>query len=144
MKFAISILAAFTFGVSTTPAVGSIPNTYLVLFEHGSATISSTTIFQASLDAAVTEAKEALSRTDDIVVYVSGYADTSGPEDFNMQLSKRRAEAVANALIVAGIGREHLEISWHGESELPVPTPDGVREQANRSVLVSVWGKPLP
>jgi outer membrane protein OmpA-like peptidoglycan-associated protein len=142
VKFAISLLAAFAFGVSATPAVSSIPNTYFVLFEYGSAAL--TADFEASLDAVVAEAKEALSHAEDIVVHVRGYADTSGPADFNMKLSKRRAEAVADALIAAGIGRAHLEISWHGESDLPVPTPDGVREQANRSVLVSVWGRSLP
>ena len=127
------------FCVVATQAVGSIPITYFALFDYGSAELTETG--RASVKDVVTEAKEALSQTDAIVIYVSGYADRAGPEDFNMGLSKRRAEAIANALMAAGMERKYLEVSWHGEHELPIATPDGVREQANRSVLLSVWGK---
>jgi OmpA-OmpF porin, OOP family len=127
--------------LAASPAVGDIPNRWVVLFDHGSAKL--TEAFQATVvvNAVASEAKEALSHTDAIVVYVSGYADRSGPADFNMHLSRRRAEAVADALVAAGIARKYLEVSWHGEEELPVPTPDGVREQANRVVLMSIWGR---
>jgi outer membrane protein OmpA-like peptidoglycan-associated protein len=37
-----------------------------------------------------------------------------------------------------GVDREAISIVARGESEPAVPTPDGVRKQANRRVLVRV------
>jgi outer membrane protein OmpA-like peptidoglycan-associated protein len=124
----------------TTSAIGSIPKDYAALFEHGSATLTPAAL--VNVESAAAEAREALSHTDAIVIYVTGWADTSGSEEFNMRLSQRRAEAIARALMAAGIPKRNLEISWRGETELPVPTEDGVREQANRVVHFSIWGRP--
>jgi len=135
----ILILAVFSICAAARSAISSRPTDYIALFEHGSASLTPAAL--DNVEAAAAEAREALSHTDAIVIYVTGWADTSGPEAFNMRLSQRRAEAVARALIAAGIEREHLDISWHGEFELPVSTQDGVKEQANRVVHFAVWGK---
>ena len=129
-----------------SPAVGSPPNAYLVVFEWGSAGITSdrhnyTADNFATLNEVAKETKRRLSETDAIVVYIEGYADTSGPEAFNMQLSRRRAEAVADALVTLGVERRYLDITWYGESRLAVDTDDGIREQANRTVHIYFAGE---
>jgi len=53
----------------------------------------------------------------DVKVRVSGYADPRGSEELNDELSKRRAEAVAAALIQGGIPRDQLIVEAHGKSE---------------------------
>jgi outer membrane protein OmpA-like peptidoglycan-associated protein len=50
-------------------------------------------------------------------VRVEGHTDASGPEDFNMKLSQRRAEAVRDYLIDKGIAAERLEAVGYGESQ---------------------------
>lgn len=67
---------------------------------------------------------------------VVGHADRSGPADYNVGLSQRRAENVANALQGRGISRDRLNVEWRGESEPRVPTDDGVREPENRRVII--------
>ncbi|MGF1476649.1 MAG: OmpA family protein [Geminicoccaceae bacterium] len=71
-------------------------------------------------------------------VTVVGHADTSGPAEYNLDLSRRRAEAVAAALRAEGINATVIETQAEGETNLAVQTEDGVREPANRRVVVEV------
>lgn len=70
-------------------------------------------------------------------IVVAGHADRSGPEDYNMKLSERRARAVAAVLVARGIPADILDIQWFGETRPRVPTPDGVREPENRRVEIT-------
>ena len=69
-------------------------------------------------------------------ISATGHADRSGSEDYNMALSLRRADAVREALIAGGIDPNTITVAGRGESEPAVPTPDGVKEQANRRVEI--------
>jgi OOP family OmpA-OmpF porin len=71
-------------------------------------------------------------------VNLVGHADTSGPQDYNMGLSIRRANTVRDALIAGGIQPERIFATGKGETEPAVPTGDGVRNQANRRVEVTL------
>ncbi|WP_067556419.1 OmpA family protein [Oceanibaculum pacificum] len=75
-------------------------------------------------------------RNQNLPIGVIGHADASGPNDYNMRLSIRRAESVRDALVADGIAASRITTSGQGESDLAVPTPDGVREQANRRVVI--------
>src|SRR6266852_5118907 len=69
---------------------------------------------------------------------VIGRADASGPEDYNYGLSECRARSVADALrargLPAGIDIRTIPL---GKTDLIVPTADGVRDPANRVVMVA-------
>jgi len=69
---------------------------------------------------------------------VIGRADASGPEDYNYGLSECRARTVADALkargLPAGIDIRTIPL---GKTDLVVPTADGVRDPANRVVMVA-------
>jgi OOP family OmpA-OmpF porin len=71
-------------------------------------------------------------------VELVGKADRSGTDQYNQRLSERRARAVQDALIQAGVPRDRLTARAVGEREPPVPTPDGVREPRNRVVEVGI------
>jgi outer membrane protein OmpA-like peptidoglycan-associated protein len=71
-------------------------------------------------------------------IEVVGYADSAGPAELNERLSQRRAEAVADALAAEGLPRESINVQWHGEEQLPVPTGDEVHEPDNRRVSISM------
>jgi len=52
----------------------------------------------------------------DLQLLVEGHTDWIAPEAYNMSLSVRRAEAVANYLESKGIARERLTVMGYGES----------------------------
>jgi OOP family OmpA-OmpF porin len=79
------------------------------------------------------------SRSDQGVrIVLVGKADRSGTDDYNMALSKKRADTVRAFLERAGVPAARIQESWVGEREPPVPTPDGVREPRNRVVEINL------
>ena len=71
-------------------------------------------------------------------ISVFGYTDTAGSAQYNLELSKRRAQAVAGALTARGIAGNRIIASGFGETRLRVPTPDGVPEAQNRRAEIEV------
>lgn len=69
---------------------------------------------------------------------VSGYADRSGPDSYNMGLSQRRADVVRSFLTGQGVPDANITTHAFGESNPRVPTADGVRELQNRRVEITV------
>jgi len=71
-------------------------------------------------------------------VQVTGYTDTLGSSEDNDALSQKRAEEVIGILAQQGIEPSMMSAVGRGERDLRVPTPDGVREPANRRVVVTI------
>lgn len=65
-------------------------------------------------------------------INIVGHTDRAGSDGYNMALSLRRADAVREALVLAGISAGRIKVIARGESKLRVPTKDGIREQENR------------
>ncbi|NND15793.1 MAG: OmpA family protein [Eudoraea sp.] len=51
------------------------------------------------------------------VILVEGHTDSAGPEDYNMDLSKRRAESVTTYLTSQGISAGRFTTKWYGENQ---------------------------
>jgi outer membrane protein OmpA-like peptidoglycan-associated protein len=71
-------------------------------------------------------------------ITATGHADRSGPENYNMALSLRRANAVKDALVRNGVPATAITVIGKGETQPLVPTADGVREPQNRRVEIVV------
>lgn len=71
-------------------------------------------------------------------VILNGYSDTIGNAEYNLILSRRRADSVRDGLVKKGILRERIQLSSHGEDKLAVPTKDGVKEKSNRRVEIFI------
>jgi OOP family OmpA-OmpF porin len=71
-------------------------------------------------------------------ITATGHADKSGPENYNMALSLRRANAVKDALVREGVPATAIAVIGRGESQPLVPTADGVREPQNRRVEIVI------
>ncbi|MEM7446183.1 MAG: outer membrane beta-barrel protein [Pseudomonadota bacterium] len=69
-------------------------------------------------------------------IRLDGYTDLSGSAQYNLGLSERRANSVADGLIARGIAPDEIVIRAFGEENPLVPTPDGVREPQNRRVEI--------
>lgn len=66
----------------------------------------------------------------------AGHTDTAGPPTYNMELSQKRANTVAEALVKAGIPARIITTEAFGETDLAVQTPDNTPMQANRRVVI--------
>lgn len=116
--------------VAPPPEPAPIARTYIVFFDWDDATVRADA--QQILETAAANAAEGgISR-----IELEGHADRSGPVPYNDRLSQRRAQAVADYLAQLGIGKDSMALTWKGETEPLVPTPDGVREPQNRRVEI--------
>jgi len=82
----------------------------------------------------VRNAAETYRRTGAARIEVTGYTDLSGTPRYDLDLSKRRANAVRAALAAQGVPAGSINESWHGKQSPLVSTADGVREPQNRRV----------
>jgi outer membrane protein OmpA-like peptidoglycan-associated protein len=115
--------------VASPPAV---PRTYLVFFDWDKADLK---------PEALVIVREVAANTDRIPVtriQATGHADRSGPNKYNLELSRRRADAVRAELIRLGVSPGDIEILWKGEREPLGITAGGVREPQNRRVVISL------
>lgn len=71
-------------------------------------------------------------------VSVVGHTDRAGDPALNLELSRRRAEAVRDLLVAKGVDPEIITVASHGERNPLVPTEDDVAEPRNRRVEVIV------
>lgn len=80
-----------------------------------------------------------LKRFSDLQVDVEGHTDSTGPEDYNMGLSQRRAQAVVDVLVNQyGIDAARLQPKGYGESQ-PVASNDTEEGRAqNRRVMATL------
>ena len=70
-------------------------------------------------------------------VMLAGHTDTSGSATYNMGLAERRNASVRDYLSSRGIPDGRITSEAFGETQLRVPTADGVRELQNRRVEVT-------
>ena len=99
-----------------------------VLFDVGQATL------KPGAARTLDRVAELLQRYPERKLLIEGYTDSTGSENYNLELSRRRAEAVEQALVRQGVPSDRIEIQPHGEA-YPVAnneTPAG--RQLNRRV----------
>jgi OOP family OmpA-OmpF porin len=108
------------------------PETFVVHFAFDS------TALTAASDAVLDNAMGAAKKMGAKDLAVTGHADRAGPEEYNLDLSLRRASAVLDALAARGANPANISLAGRGEAEPIVMTADGVSEPANRRVEIIV------
>lgn len=117
--------------VTPKPVEPPISRTYIVFFDLEESRV--TPDARAILAQAAQDARSGNA----ISIQVVGHADASGSDDYNYDLSQRRAEAVQMELSGMGVAHNTMDTVARGESDLLVPTADGVKEPQNRRVEVT-------
>ena len=114
-----------------TPAATPVAaaRTFLVFFDWSSADLTDRA--RQIIGEAATARGTGVTR-----IEVNGFTDRSGPPDYNLRLSVRRADAVAAELVRRGVPRNEIVTRGFGEENNLVPTADGVREPQNRRVEI--------
>ena len=110
----------------------TIPGPFLVYFAWDSAEVD---------DAALMTLQAAADAFDEFGIariVAVGHADRSGDEAYNQELSMARARSVAAALATLGISEDVINVEARGEDDNRVPTEDGVREEQNRNVEITL------
>jgi OmpA-OmpF porin, OOP family len=105
---------------------------FLVFFDFDKSTI--TAAGRQVLDAAA----NAFKRDRVVRIELTGYTDTVGTQQYNLNLSRKRAMAVRDYMARQGVPQNRMDVAWKGKEDLRVPTPDGVREPQNRRVEIVV------
>ena len=119
--------------VSETPdGTGILVNLPDVTFAVDSTTISPS--FRAALD----EVAASLQKYPNSLVDVMGHTDSTGSDAYNLDLSRRRAESVANYLVSRGTNRARIATVGYGEQ---YPRADNATEAGralNRRVEIRI------
>lgn len=120
------------------PPAAVTPGPFLVFFDWDRSTIT------AEAAAILDRAAEQYMATGQTRVVLAGHADKSGPDDYNLKLSQRRADAVKAYLAGKGVGSDAIATEAFGEGRPLVDTADGVREPQNRRVEITFSGAMAP
>ena len=133
-NFTVMLGLIIKFGPSAPPPPPVTPapqaTSFMVFFDWDRSNLSAQAL------ATIKQAAQAFKTKGNARITATGHTDTSGPENYNMALSLRRANAVKDALVREGVPATAIAVVGRGEQGLLVPTPDGVREPQNRRVEI--------
>ncbi|PRX54811.1 OmpA family protein [Flagellimonas meridianipacifica] len=71
-------------------------------------------------------------------ILVEGHTDSAGPEDYNMNLSRQRAESVTNYLVSKGISAGRFTTKWYGEAQPKATNETSEGKAKNRRVELAI------
>ncbi len=108
-----------------------------------------TLLFRFDKAALTDEGKQKLDRLSEqaggvarAVIEVQGFTDRTGPTDYNLALSRRRADTVVRYLVDKGVPLRSIQMIGLGEAPKPAGEPGAVRREAAknmRRVAVSLY-----
>jgi outer membrane protein OmpA-like peptidoglycan-associated protein len=105
-----------------------------ILFAHDSYEINP--IFSDQ----ITTMSEFLKKYKSASIEIQGYASKVGSNEYNLELSKKRANQVQNEILQNGIAADRVRIVGFGESRLEKEGDDATSHALNRRVTATVVG----
>lgn len=104
----------------------------VLLFDTARSTIAATSF------PTLNRIAEAANRCPDVRIEIEGHTDTDGAPDRNQRLSERRAQAVADYLVRAGVRADRLSFIGYGEGRPVAPNDTPENKSLNRRIEFSV------
>lgn len=114
-------------------ARGCVPVPRVLVLEGINFAFDSATI-EPSSQSTLERAVQLLAEDPEVRVEIGGHTDDIGGVEHNEQLSRERAQAVADWLIANGIERERLTVRGYGASQPRVPNSDETSRAQNRRI----------
>jgi OOP family OmpA-OmpF porin len=138
----LEVVAAETAATATVTAMDRIAIAATMLFDFDSAELSddATAVIDERIQALAGQARLTSA------MRIEGHTDSTGPEAYNLQLSERRAQAVADYIVSKAyrVTAEDIELIAKGESE-PVASNETREGRAqNRRVDIAAQGAMQP
>jgi len=119
--------------VTETPdGTGILVNLPDVTFAVDSTTVSPS--FRSALDSVA----QSMVQYPNSLVDVMGHTDSTGSDTYNLDLSRRRAESVANYMVSRGVSRARLETIGYGEQYPVADNSTAEGRQQNRRVEIRI------
>lgn len=103
-----------------------------VSFDFDSAAI------KPSFEPSLRKLADVLMKYDRTIVHIVGHTDSTGPEDYNLKLSQRRADSVTAYMVRSNVPSDRLRSEGRGESEPRDNNNAEAGRQLNRRVEVLV------
>lgn len=110
---------------------------FLDYFEYGAVELSARGYQTAATIAHYVRARAA-NPGDRYRILISAHMDTAEIDEFSAELSRRRAQSMADELVKLGLDPSRIELRGHGADQLARATGPGVREPLNRRLSVDV------
>lgn len=95
-----------------------------VLFDYDSATLKPGAYTE------IARVADVLNRFPQTAIQVEGHTDAAGSEQYNLELSQRRAQSVVNALAQRGVDPRRMRAVGYGETQ-PVSSLDALNRRVN-------------
>ncbi|MDB1123931.1 OmpA family protein [Vibrio algarum] len=105
-----------------------------VLFQNDSSTISPAFVNE------IASMSGFLNQYPETSIELQGYASKVGNPEYNLELSKKRANEVKQSLIDAGVSYNRVKIIGHGDSDLIDTGESELAHALNRRVVATVVG----
>ena len=80
-----------------------------------------------------------LNKYDDTNILLAGYTDSTGSDEYNLELSRSRAHSVADYLAVRNVRSERFSVYGYGEMDPVAPNDTEIGRAQNRRVEIAIW-----
>jgi len=95
-------------------------------------------VMQPAAQVNLTNLAEILVKYDDTLILIEGHTDSSGSEEYNLTLSRSRAQSVANQLSSLSVDATRFTIMGYGESQPISDNSTLAGRQQNRRVELAI------
>ena len=97
-------------------------------------------VIRPSSEVIISNLFEGLSQSGNANIQIIGHSSSEGAEDYNRDLSQRRAQSVVKALIALGLNENGISASGRGEDEPIASNDDEAGRSLNRRVEIQCTG----
>jgi len=112
------------------PPPAPAPQVFIVFFDFNQATLT------PEGRQVVQQAAIAFQQNGATHIELTGYTDLTGSQNYNLDLSRRRAITVRDNLVQLGVPASEIDANWRGKEDPRVPTT--AREPQNRRVEINI------
>jgi outer membrane protein OmpA-like peptidoglycan-associated protein len=97
-------------------------------------------VIQPSMRSRLTEIARALATAEDSAILIEGHTDSDGSNEYNLELSRLRAEAVRSVLVGGGVPPDRVQTFGYGEKRPTASNASASGKAQNRRVEIVLQG----